>query len=151
LLLRTGRKEHELRKVPIEDGQLFHLLFREERRDIGAIGLQLRSFAGDLNHFGRAAQLHGGIHVAGDVGGNSDRLLFRFLEALGFDRYVVSAGNEVIDVVIPRLIRGDSLRRALLDGGDRHFCIRNSGTRRVRDRSENTAVNRLGGSILRNE
>ena len=148
MLLGAGGLQDKLGEVAVENGQLLHLLFGEERGHVSAISLQLRRFSSDFNRGFGDAYLELAIGAGRDVGGDRNRLEFQLFESSGLHANIVSARNQVSDAVVAGVVGGSSIRCALTLRSDRHLGVGNRGPGLIGDGAENTAVNRLSGRLI---
>ena len=148
-MLRTRRRQNQRREIAIEQRQIFHRFVIEDRRHVGAVGLQLGSFGGHFDGFGRSADLELSVDASGGVGRDNDVLGFERLEAGAFGPDVVNVGDKVGHAVVAVGVGGGFLRRALGRRRDHYLHARNRGARRIGDGAENAAENRLCGRLRR--
>ena len=66
--LSAWREQFEIRKVAIQDRQIFDVLLVELDVHVCAVGLQLGNVAGDFDRLRDLADLQGGIHIYRRVG-----------------------------------------------------------------------------------
>ena len=64
----------EVREIAVQDGQVLDKFRIELNGDVGAVGLELRSFRGDFNLLAGGADLELPVDVGAGVGGYDDVL-----------------------------------------------------------------------------
>ncbi len=103
--MRPRNQQLQAGKVTTGDGQVGNRSLIEDLGYVGAIGLELRQFAGDFNGLRRCTDLQLEIDLGRSVGGDLDSFVLLGLETGRGGRDVVDVGNEMLDRI---LALGDS-------------------------------------------
>ena len=88
-LLRSRRKELEVREIAIQNWQVFNVFFVERNGNVGAVGFELLDLAADFNGLRHVTNGERSVVASGRIGGNLDILDFKYFEAACFDANVV--------------------------------------------------------------
>ena len=143
-LLRARGQQLKRGKVTLVHREVLNEAIVKGGADIGAVGLQLRRLARNLQGFRRRSQLELSVNALRGIGHHRNSCLLERLEALrlNFDRIGV-ANNQVCDGVISRIIGRCGVGRALGCIGHRHRRICNRRALRICNCSVDTASRHL--------
>src|SRR5215813_4934130 len=151
--LRSARSEKfQSSKVSIEKGQACDPFLGEGSSHVRTVGLeQWHLFGGDDQSFLGSPDLKLYIDTGRLVGIHGNAAGYRNFESNGFRPNVILAGDQVGDTVVAALVGGRLKLGAFLSSCNRQVRASDRGTRLVRDRAEDAAVDSLSEGRRRHQ